>query len=91
MAKTAWVERNNKKRETVKKYAALRAELKRKKDYAALSKTAEKRQPDPRGQPLLHERTPPRLPAQVRLLAHDLPGRRIERADSRRDQGELVG
>jgi len=38
MAKTAWIERNNKKRETVKKYAALRAELKKKKDYAALSK-----------------------------------------------------
>ena len=38
MAKTAWIERNNRKRETVKKYAALRAELKKKKDYAALSK-----------------------------------------------------
>ena len=38
MAKTAWLERNDKKRETVKKYAALRAELKKKKDYAALSK-----------------------------------------------------
>ena len=38
MAKTAWLERNDKKRATVKKYAALRAELKKKKDYAALSK-----------------------------------------------------
>jgi len=38
MAKTAWIERNKKKRETVKKYAALRAELKKKKDYAALTK-----------------------------------------------------
>ena len=38
MAKTAWIERNNRKRETAKKYAALRAELKKKKDYAALSK-----------------------------------------------------
>ena len=38
MAKTAWLERNKKKRNAVKKYAALRAELKRKKDYAALSK-----------------------------------------------------
>jgi len=38
MAKTSWLERNSKKRETVKKYAALRAELKKKKDYAALSK-----------------------------------------------------
>ena len=38
MAKTAWIERNNRKRQTIKKYAALRAELKKKKDYAALSK-----------------------------------------------------
>ena len=38
MAKKAWIERNNRKRETVKKYAALRAELKAKKDYAGLSK-----------------------------------------------------
>lgn len=38
MAKTAWLERNKKKAETVKKYAALRAELKAKKDYAGLSK-----------------------------------------------------
>jgi small subunit ribosomal protein S14 len=38
MAKKAWIERNNRKRETVKKYAALRAELKAKHDYAALSK-----------------------------------------------------
>ena len=38
MAKTSWIERNNKKRATVKKYAALRAELKKKKDYAGLTK-----------------------------------------------------
>jgi small subunit ribosomal protein S14 len=38
MAKQAWLERNKKKRETVKKFAALRAELKKKKDYAGLSK-----------------------------------------------------
>jgi len=38
MAKTAWIERNKRKREVVKKYAALRAELKRKKDYTALTK-----------------------------------------------------
>ena len=38
MAKTAWKERNKKKAETVKKYAALRAELKAKRDYAGLSK-----------------------------------------------------
>ena len=38
MAKTAWIERNNRKARTVKKYAALRAELKAKKDYAGLAK-----------------------------------------------------
>ena len=38
MAKQAWFERNKKKMQTVKKYAALRAELKARKDYAALSK-----------------------------------------------------
>ena len=38
MAKTAWLERNQKKLATVKKYAALRAELKAKGDYAGLAK-----------------------------------------------------
>lgn len=38
MAKTSWLERNKKKAATVKKYAALRAELKAKGDYAGLSK-----------------------------------------------------
>ncbi len=38
MAKQAWLERNKKKQEAVKKYAALRAELKAKKDYAGLTK-----------------------------------------------------
>jgi len=37
MAKTAWINRNERKRATVKKYAARRAELKAKKDYAALA------------------------------------------------------
>ena len=37
MAKKAWIERNNRKKETVKKYAALRAELKKKGDYIGLS------------------------------------------------------
>ena len=38
MAKTAWKERNKKKIETVRKYAALRAELKARGDYAALAR-----------------------------------------------------
>jgi len=38
MAKKSWLARNKKKLETVKKYASLRAKLKAKGDYAALSK-----------------------------------------------------
>ena len=38
MAKKSWIERNKRKAETVKKYAALRAELHAKRDYAGLAK-----------------------------------------------------
>ncbi|MBU6401308.1 MAG: 30S ribosomal protein S14 [Verrucomicrobia bacterium] len=38
MAKKAWTEREKKKRELVKKYAAQRAELKAKRDYVGLAK-----------------------------------------------------
>lgn len=38
MAKTSWLERNKRKKETVKKYAALRAQLKAKRDYVGLAK-----------------------------------------------------
>ena len=37
MAKTSWIEREKRKRATVEKFAALRAELKAKKDYVGLS------------------------------------------------------
>jgi small subunit ribosomal protein S14 len=37
MAKKAWKERNKRKIETVKKYAAIRAEMKAKRDYAGLA------------------------------------------------------
>ena len=37
MAKTSWIERDKRKRATVAKYAALRAELKAKKDYVGLT------------------------------------------------------
>src|ERR1039457_3776901 len=37
MAKTSWINRNTRTRATVKKYAAVRAELKAKKDYAGLA------------------------------------------------------
>ncbi|MGA2871354.1 MAG: 30S ribosomal protein S14 [Verrucomicrobiota bacterium] len=38
MAKKSWLERNKRKAGTVKKYGAIRAELKAKKDYAGLAK-----------------------------------------------------
>lgn len=38
MAKKSWIEREKRKRATIAKYAALRAELKAKRDYAGLSK-----------------------------------------------------
>jgi len=38
MAKKAWLERNKRKQETVKKFAAIRAEMKAKRDYAGLAK-----------------------------------------------------
>jgi len=37
MAKTAWINRNARKKKTVQKYATLRAELKAKGDYQGLS------------------------------------------------------
>jgi len=37
MAKKAWIERNKRKKETAAKYAAKRAELKAKRDYAGLA------------------------------------------------------
>jgi small subunit ribosomal protein S14 len=41
MAKKAWMERNKRKAGTVKKYAAQRAELKAKRDYIGLAKSAQ--------------------------------------------------
>ena len=38
MAKIAWIERNKRKAATVKKFAAQRADLKARRDYAGLSK-----------------------------------------------------
>lgn len=38
MSKRSWIERDKRKRKTVMKYAAIRAELKAKKDYAGLAK-----------------------------------------------------
>ena len=47
MAKTSWIERNKRKAATVAKYAALRAELKAKKDYAALTQLPRDASPPP--------------------------------------------
>ena len=90
MAKKSWLERNKRKAETVKKYAAMRAELKAKRDYAGLAKLPRDASPVRAGEPLLDERPPPWLSAQVWLLAPDVPRSRAERFDSRRDEGELV-
>lgn len=38
MSKASWIERDKRRRATVAKYAAKRAELKARKDYAALAK-----------------------------------------------------
>jgi small subunit ribosomal protein S14 len=38
MAKKAWKERNKRKTETVKKFAAIRAEMKAKREYSGLAK-----------------------------------------------------
>lgn len=38
MAKSSWIQRNRRKMETARKYAAIRAELKAKRDYAGLAK-----------------------------------------------------
>ncbi len=45
MAKKSWLARNKKKLETVKKFAALRAELKAKGDYAGLSQVPKNASP----------------------------------------------
>ena len=90
MAKKAWRERNKRKVETVKKYAAIRAELKAKRDYAGLAKLPRDASPVRVGEPLRDERPPPRLPAQVRRFAPDVPRSGVERVDSRRDESQLV-
>jgi len=55
------LERNKKKQETVKKYAAIRAELKAKRKITAgLTKLPKKRQPRPGREPLRHQRPPSR-------------------------------
>jgi small subunit ribosomal protein S14 len=89
MAKKSWIERNKRKKETVKKYAALRAELKAKRDYAGLAK-------------LPRDASPTRVVNRCAMSGRrrgywrkfgvppHVPRSRVERPDSRRDEGELV-
>ena len=90
MAKKSWLERNKRKAETVQKYAALRAELKAKRDYAGLAKLPRDASPNAPGEPLLVQRPPPWLSAQIQLLASDIPRSGVERFDPRNDESELV-
>ena len=90
MAKKAWIERNKRKAETVKKYAAIRAELKAKRDYAGLAKLPRNASPTRVVNRCAMQRPPPRLSAQVRRFAPDVPRSRVERFDSRRGEGQLV-
>src|SRR5688572_16528953 len=52
--------------------------------------TAARLQPVAPRESLLDERTPPRLFAEVRLLAPHVPGGCVEWADSRRGESQLV-
>ena len=90
MAKKSWLERNKRKKETVKKYAALRAELKAKRDYAGLAKLPRNASPT---------RVVNRCAMSGRRRGYlrkfgcfplDVPRSRVERLDSRRDQSQLV-
>ena len=90
MAKKAWIERNKRKAETVKKYAAIRAELKAKRDYAGLAKLPRDASPTRLVNRCAYERPPPRLSAQIRCFAPDVPRGGVERFDSRRGEGQLV-
>ena len=90
MAKKAWLERNKRKTETVKKFAAIRAEMKAKRDYAGLAKLPRDASPTRIVNRCCVHRTPPRLSAQVRLFAFDVPRSGVERFDSRHHEGELV-
>src|SRR6266567_1956600 len=85
MAKTAWINRNERKRKTVKKYAAIRAELKAKKDYAGLTQ-------------LPRDASPTRVVNRCEVTGRrrafirrfKVSRARLARADPRRDEVQLV-
>ena len=90
MAKKAWRERNKRKKETVKKYAAIRAELKAKRDYAGLAKLPRDASPSRVVNRCAFSGRRHGYLAQVRRVAFDVPRGGVERLDSRRDEGQLV-
>ena len=90
MAKTSWINRNDRKRKTVEKYAALRAELKAKKDYIGLSQLPRDASPTRvvnRCQVTGRRRA---FHSPVQDFSPDLPRARFRRSHSRGDEVELV-
>ena len=73
MAKTSWIERDKRKRATVAKYAALRAELKAKKDYAGLSALPRDASPTRTVKPLPAQWPPPGVHPPFQALAYRFP------------------
>ena len=102
MPKTSAIERNEKRKRLVEKYAKVRAELKAvlanpattdEQFFAAqtkLQKLPEEFIEGPHPQPLLDERAPARLQAQVRRVAHPVPRTGPRGQDPRSHQIILV-
>ena len=86
----AWINRNERKRNTVKKYAALRAELKAKKDYAGLAQLPRDASPTRVVNRCRSDGPPPRLHSTVQGLAAHLSRARVPGSDPWRDQIQLV-
>jgi len=77
MAKASWIEREKKKRETVKKYAALRAEFEGEEGLRRVGQTASQRQSSTDRKPLPNVRTAAWLFAGNWLLPIDVPRSRV--------------
>lgn len=103
MAKKSKVAQNEKRKETVARYVARRAELKeairrpsataaeREAALAELHAATAQRQRHPRPQPRQRGRSPPRLPAQVRTLPRTSPAAGTCGVLARSDEVVLVG
>ncbi len=90
MAKKAWLERNKKKAETVKKYAALRAELKAKGDYAGLTKLPKNASPTRVVNRCSMSGRRHGYLRKFSALAFDVSRSGVEWIDSRSDESQLV-